>query len=269
VEIIEVWADNLQEEFRKINELIDTYNYVAMDTEFPGVVARPTQTFRSSAEYHYATVRHNVDALRVIQLGICLCDKDGNYIPNMCCWQFNFKFNREKDVHAADAVNLLSHSGINFDLLTARGIEWRDFGELLMTSGIVLNPEVRWIAFHAGFDFGYLLKLLTCNNMPASQEAFFDTLQLYCPVIYDLKYMMKSCENLRGGLQKVAETLKVNRTGPQHQAGSDALLTAAAFFKMRKDYFESDIDDEKYMGVICGLGQGGNGGGVAKIPQRS
>jgi hypothetical protein len=28
-------------------------------------------------------------------------------------------------------------------------------------------------------------------------------------VIYDIKYLMKSCENLKGGLQKVAEKLQV------------------------------------------------------------
>jgi len=65
---------------------------------------------------------------------------------------------------------------------------------------------------------------------------------------------MKHCENLRGGLQKVAETLKIERIGPQHQAGSDSLLTAATFFKMKKIFFEDTIGD-KYMGVLFGLGQ--------------
>jgi len=66
---------------------------------------------------------------------------------------------------------------------------------------------------------------------------------------------MKSCETLKGGLQKVAEALELERIGPQHQAGSDSLLTAATFFKMREQFFEDSIDDDKFMGVLYGLGQ--------------
>lgn len=45
---------------------------------------------------------------------------------------------------------------------------------------------------------------------------------------------MKSCKNLKGGLQEVAEQLEIQRVGPQHQAGSDSLLTGMVFFKMRE-----------------------------------
>lgn len=54
----EVWQQNLEDEFDLIREIIDDYPSVAMDTEFPGVVARPVGKFKNSGEYHYQTLRY-------------------------------------------------------------------------------------------------------------------------------------------------------------------------------------------------------------------
>lgn len=53
----EVWQDNLAEEMELIRNLVDEYPFLAMDTEFPGVVARPVGNFKNSGEYHYQTLR--------------------------------------------------------------------------------------------------------------------------------------------------------------------------------------------------------------------
>jgi CCR4-NOT transcription complex subunit 7/8 len=70
-----------------------TFIAYSQDTEFPGVVARPIGNFRTSADYHYQTLRCNVDLLKIIQLGISFADENGHLPKDVCTWQFNFKFN--------------------------------------------------------------------------------------------------------------------------------------------------------------------------------
>lgn len=139
-----------------------------------------------------------------------------------------------EDMYAQDSIDLLQNSGIQFKKHEEDGIDPIDFAELLMSSGIVLMDNIKWLCFHSGYDFGYLLKLLTDQNLPADESDFFELLHIYFPNIFDIKYLMKSCKNLKGGLQEVADQLELRRVGPQHQAGSDALLTGMAFFKMRE-----------------------------------
>ncbi|CAG0880145.1 unnamed protein product [Darwinula stevensoni] len=277
--IREVWANNLEDEFKHIRKLVNRYNYIAMvsgasfqlvelialfgakiiklmehDTEFPGVVARPIGEFRSTSDYQYQLLKCNVDLLKIIQLGLTFLDDNGKTPSGYSTWQFNFKFNLTEDMYAEDSINLLQHSGIQFKKHEEEGIEPVDFAALLLSSGVVLAENVSWLSFHSGYDFGYLIKLLTDQNLPSEESEFFELLRIYFPTIYDVKYLMKSCRNLKGGLQEVAEQLELERIGPQHQAGSDSLLTGAAFFKMRELFFEDNIDDFKYCGHLYGLG---------------
>jgi len=245
----------LEEEFRHIRQIVQTYHYVAMDTEFPGVVARPIGEFRSPADYQYQLLRCNVDLLRIIQLGLTFMNDEGKTpTGGYTTWQFNFKFNLSEDMYAQDSIDLLTNAGIQFKRHEEEGIDPMDFAELLMTSGIVLMDNIKWLSFHSGYDFGYLLKMLTDQNLPADESEFFELLRIYFPTNYDVKYLMKSCKNLKGGLQEVADQLELRRVGPQHQAGSDSHLTGLAFFEMRELFFEDNIDNAKYCGHLYGLG---------------
>ena len=144
-----------------------------------------------------------------------------------------FNLHRE-DMYAQDSIELLQNSGLQFKKHEEEGIDPMDFAELMMTSGLVLMDNIKWLSFHSGYDFGYLLKILTNHHLPQEESEFFELLRIYFPTIYDVKYLMKSCKNLKGGLQEVADQLELERVGPQHQAGSDSLLTGMAFFKMRE-----------------------------------
>ena len=107
--------------------------------------------------------------------------------------------------------------------------------------------------FYSGYDFAYLLKLLTCDSLPIKEAEFFDLLTMFFPNIYDIKYLIKSCKNIRGGLQEISEDLKISRIGTQHQAGSDSLLTSQVFFKLKLEFFDNYIEDKKFLGVLYGL----------------
>uniref|UniRef100_A0A2K5DG58 poly(A)-specific ribonuclease n=1 Tax=Aotus nancymaae TaxID=37293 RepID=A0A2K5DG58_AOTNA len=199
--ICEAWACSLDEEMKKALQVIRKYNYVAVDTEFPGVV---------NADYQYQLLRCNVDLLKIIQLGLTFMNEQGEYPPGTPTWQLNFKFNLTEDMYAQDSTELLTTSDIQFKKHEEEGIETQYFAELLMTSGVVLCEGVKWLSFHSGYDFGYLIKILTNSNLPEEEPDFFKILQF--------------CKNLKGGLQEVAEQLELEWIGPQHQAGSDALL---------------------------------------------
>ena len=49
----------------------------------------------------------------------------------------------------------------------------------------------------SGYDFGYLIKILSNSNLPDEEVDFFEILRLFFPIIYDVKYLMKSCKNLK------------------------------------------------------------------------
>lgn len=213
-------------------------------------------SFNSSTDYHYQTLRCNVDLLKIIQLGITFCDESGEFADNCPTWQFNFKFSLDEDMYAQDSIELLTRSGIDFRANQERGIDVEHFGEVLISSGLVLMDDIKWISFHSGYDFGYLLKVLTAAPLPEGETSFFKLLHTWFPCIYDVKYLMLISEDLRGGLQKLAEDLAIERVGPQHQAGSDSLMTAAVFFKLRALYMGGAINDAQYKGVLFGLGQG-------------
>ncbi|KAI8440188.1 hypothetical protein MSG28_001578 [Choristoneura fumiferana] len=194
----------------------------------------------------------NVDLLRIIQLGLTFMDENGKTPPGCTTWQFNFKFNLQEDMYAQDSIDLLQNSGLQFREHEEHGIEPLEFAELLMSSGIVLMDNINWLSFHSGYDFGYLLKLLTDQNLPQEETDFFESLRLYFPNVYDVKYLMKLCKNLKGGLQEVADQLELRRVGPQHQAGSDSHLTGMAFFKIKEIFFDGNI--ESTSGHLYGLG---------------
>ncbi|KAF2841418.1 ribonuclease H-like protein [Patellaria atrata CBS 101060] len=289
--IREVWRGNLEAEMRNLRQLVDKYPYVSMDTEFPGIVARPMGEFQTKASYHYQTVRCNVDLLKLIQLGITLFDVEGelppaqpdsktltrasyhnNLIMCPCTWTFNFQFSLEKDMYNSDYISVLTKTGADFEKHASQGIDPLEFGSLLITSGLTLSENVHWISFHSGYDFAHLVKLMWAQQLPADEEEYRRLVQIFFPRIIDVKFLLRHAQKLatrsalsapataiinalgtqKSGLQDLADELACARQGTQHHSGSDAWLTGLVFFAMRDKIFDGDIPDE-LTGQMWGL----------------
>ncbi|PKU59806.1 probable CCR4-associated factor 1 homolog 7 [Dendrobium catenatum] len=257
VEIREVWDSNLEDELSLICSIIADYPFVSMDTEFPAVLVPSAVTSLNSFVFKYQNLKRNVDVLKLIQLGLTFFDSSGHLPhfgspPRPCIWQFNFReFDAARDIFDRSHIELLRHSGMDLEKDHRLGVTADRFSELIISSGVVQNDSVQWITFYSFFDLGYLLKTLTCRNLPDSQEDFCHSLRLYFPKVYDIKHLMKFCNNLHGGLNKVAEDLGVARVGTYHQAGLDSLLVAAVFMKLKGHFFHGSV--ERYAGFLCGL----------------
>ncbi len=253
-----VWKYNVIEEMAKISQLIiQGYNWIAMDTEFPGILYNYVID-QNSAEMGYRILKMNVDELKLIQAGITLAKENGEKPKDVNTWQFNINFDLKKEKHHPESIKLLKDAGIDFDRLERDGIDVMIFSDLLMSSGLVINPNIYWITFHGTYDFSYLLKVLINDSLPATSKDFLSYLKHIFPNIYDIKTMINEIDDLKNySLSKLGFELKIERKGHQHQAGSDALLTLELFFEIVRNYFYKGIPS-KYYNNIFGISQEGS-----------
>ncbi|KAF2861947.1 ribonuclease H-like protein [Piedraia hortae CBS 480.64] len=238
-------------------------------------------------------MRCNVDILKPIQIGITIWSPEGDLPPPQldpalieelggdpkkswppflpCSWVFNFQFSLSDDLHSQPSIEMLKEAGVQFERHEAHGVPLHDFGAALTSSGFVFNKDVNWLSFHSGYDFAYLIKLLSASPLPKTQEEFFSLVPIYFPKLWDVKTLWreiqrrKTCGRLgvdathiveavgsKSGLQDLANELGCKRHGIQHTGGSDAWLTGTVFWAVRQKLFNNDIDP-KLSDQIYGL----------------
>ena len=256
--IKEVFASNFKQEIKKIKSIIkeEKYTYIGMDTEFPGIIKN---LHNLTNDFYFKTMKLNVESTKLIQIGITLSDKNGDYPKNYpyYSWQFNFKFDLEKDKFSEESINLLKNSGIDFENLKKNGIDFKDFAKELLNSSLILNPNVKWISFQGSYDFSYLLNLVINEGFPKDEKNFIETLSLYFPEYYDLRMLVKDTEKyFYGGLNKLIYTLGIERKGINHQAGSDSIATIEAFHKLTKNGIITKKKLKTFKNVLYGIGKG-------------
>lgn len=267
--IREVWLNNLHAEFASIRKLITQYNYVSISTEFVGTIARPIGNFRSKTDYHYQTMRSNVDFLNPIQIGLSLCDASGNKPETgPSTWQFNFCFDETKEMMSLESFELLQKSGINFHSHRTNGIDPFEFAQLMIDSGLLLETSVTWLTYHAAYDFGFLINILMNNDMPNNREDFEWWVHKFMPNFYDLNLICKVMQDSKQQQQpsaqqqkqytlaSLAEELGIPRYSLFVTTGGESLLTGLCFFQLNKfltNKMPNGANFSSYRNLIYGI----------------
>jgi CCR4-NOT transcription complex subunit 7/8 len=192
-----------------------------------------------------------------------------------CTWSFNFQFSLEEDMYNEESIQMLKKSGADFEKHATSGIDPLEFGSLLTTSGLILSEDVNWISFHSGYDFAYMLKMLTSTALPEDEDTYRKLVKIFFPRLLDVKYLWRHANNLvrrgvigsaatnilnnlgtKSGLQDLADELACTRVGTSHTAGSDAWLTGSVFWEMKKKIFDGQLPDEMegHMWGLTGVG---------------
>lgn len=244
-------------------------------------------SFHGKVDYHYQCLRCNVDLLKIMQLGITLYSEDGESPPATphvdpsfdrnaagrkngngvvqipCTWQFNFKFSLADDMYSEKSIEERKLVGTDFNRLKEEGIDPFEFGALLISSGLVCDEDRHWISWHAGYDFGYVTKIMLQKALPDDEREFDMLMKKFFPSICDTKQIMfdtikahakgQRIPNLdaatselfsrgeRPTQESLIELFKIKRLGNAHQAGSDSLVNGRVFFKVRERIFNGDI----------------------------
>ncbi|KAJ4837352.1 hypothetical protein Tsubulata_008331, partial [Turnera subulata] len=233
--IRQVWGKNFKEELRMVHSALYKYNFLSVDTEFPGCLRRTPRL--AGDDVRYADMKYNVDNTRLLQLGLTLSD-DGNRGAFMS-WEFNFAFDLGKESYNEDSVRFLKKNGIDFDKLRSDGINWDEFRQEFAAL-LPWHRNLTWVTFHGSYDLAYLLKLVTNNKPlpPALPDFTRDLPAILGGRIIDLKRSAQFFHQLKNGelgLEELGRLLQVERPagGGAHNAGSDSLLTALVFHRMR------------------------------------
>ena len=113
-----------------------------------------------------------------------------------------------------ESIQMLKKSGADFEKHASQGIDPQEFGSLLITSGMTLSEDVNWISFHSGYDFAYLVKMLSSKPLPEDEDSYRKLVEVFFPRLLDVKYLWRHANNLvRRGIIGASATNILNNLG--------------------------------------------------------
>ncbi|ESQ36271.1 hypothetical protein EUTSA_v10008017mg [Eutrema salsugineum] len=245
-----VWGRNIDEEMARLKECLKRYPLIAFDTEYPGIIHRTY--IDSSSDEWYIAMKANVESTKLIQCGFTLFNAKGEIGGT---WEINFSnFGDPSDTRNEISIEFLRRHGLDLDKIRNEGVDMFGYGFFpKLLSAFRSQKNVEFVTFQGAYDFAYFLCILNNGKLPETRGEFASEVVKVFGDVYDLKVMAGFCEGLGEhlGLSKLAQLLKIARVGRAHHAGSDSLMTALVFSKLKQVYEDSNFAK----GMLYGIGK--------------
>ncbi|KFK42962.1 hypothetical protein AALP_AA1G061800 [Arabis alpina] len=245
-----VFRRNADESMVNFSQCLEKFPCIAFDTEFPGVIHRTS--INSSDDEFYSALKANVESTKVIQCGFTLFNAKGQIGGT---WEINFSnFGDPSDTRNETSIEFLRRHGLDLNKIRNEGIDMFGYGFFpKLLNAFRSQKHVEFVTFQGAYDFAYFLSILNNGKLPETRGEFALEVVKVFGEVYDLKVMAGFCEGLGEhlGLSKLAQLLKIARVGRAHHAGSDSLMTALVFIKLKQVY-----EDSKFAkGMLYGIGK--------------
>lgn len=257
-----VWRSNVDEEMVRMKECLKGFPLIAFDTEYPGIIEKTCVD--SSYEDCYRALKKNIESTKLIQCGFTLFNAKGEIGGT---WEINFSnFGDPSDQRDDISIEFLRRHGLDLQKIRDEGVDMFGYGffpKLMAT--FRTQKHVEFITFQGAYDFGYFLSILNSRKLPETSTEFSSEVVKVFGLVYDTKVMAGYCQGLGDhlGLSKLAQLLQITRVGRAHHAGSDSLMTALVFIKLR----QVSEDSRLARGLIYGIGKGKLLAASAPVPE--
>ncbi|KAM3334221.1 hypothetical protein ACQJBY_028957 [Aegilops geniculata] len=209
-----------------------------MNATRPELVHAAGQDLNSmTVAQRYALMKANVEGLKPLQVGIAVCDHQGQQVA----WEFSLRdFCRLADPHDQKALDYLADQGVDLDIL----------GALLMGSGLMGAGHGRplsWITYAGAYYVAYLLKIVT-GGAPLLHDVA--GMQYYLgQQVYDVATMAAGCPGMPVGLDRIAASLRIHPPwGSLRLAGAAGVRVLLAFRIWKHGEFGGNV--ERFRGLL-------------------
>merc|ERR1719354_811124 len=189
---------------------------------------------RGRRQEAYDIMKSNVDVTNMVTLGLSFSDFNGQRL-GLHTYHFNLKFDVGREMSNPRSIDFLVEHGVNFNRLKKEGCDQK-----LVVDGLkclLCDKSRKWLFFQGCKDMGYIIKVLTGQNLPQRVEDFLQLVEYYFPYFYDMKFIVTEHIMLREvstvGLSSTLIHYQIPIPQVIHNSGSDALMTSDLYFFLK------------------------------------